>query len=140
MEVFFEIHSDNPREGPGDNESTRKAYSFLKDLPVEPRILDIGCGPGMQTVELAKISRGHIVALDNHKPFLVQLKHLSQAEGVANQIEALNRSMFEMDFDEKSFDVIWSEGAIYFYGFEQGLIDWRPLLKKEDSLSFRNIL
>lgn len=55
-EIFWEVHSGLPREGPGDNKSTRKAYMMLGDLPENPRILDIGCGPGMQTVELAKLS------------------------------------------------------------------------------------
>jgi len=32
--------------------------------------VDIGCGPGMQTLELARISGGRIVAVDNHQPFL----------------------------------------------------------------------
>ena len=71
---FWEVHSNLPREGPGDNESTKKAYLMLKDLPENPRILDIGCGPGMQTIELAKLSGGQIVAVDNHQPFLEQLK------------------------------------------------------------------
>jgi hypothetical protein len=47
--IFWEIHTSLPREGPGDNESTQKAYRILKELPENPRILDIGSGPGMQT-------------------------------------------------------------------------------------------
>ena len=37
--------------------------------------------------------------------------------------------MFELDLDPASFDVIWSEGAIYIIGFERGLCEWKPLLK-----------
>ena len=40
VNVFFEVHSGLPREGPGDNESTRKAYLMLDDLPEKPRILE----------------------------------------------------------------------------------------------------
>jgi len=47
---------------------------MLKGLPENPRTLDVGCGPGMQTIELAKRSSGQIYALDNHQPFLEQLK------------------------------------------------------------------
>jgi 2-polyprenyl-3-methyl-5-hydroxy-6-metoxy-1,4-benzoquinol methylase len=72
--LFFEVHSNLPREGPGDNESPKKAYLTLDGLPESPRILDIGCGPGMQTVTLAKLSNGKITAVDNHQPFLEQLK------------------------------------------------------------------
>jgi hypothetical protein len=32
MEIFFEIHKDIPREGPGDNKSTRKAFKMLKKI------------------------------------------------------------------------------------------------------------
>ena len=72
-EIFFEVHSNLPRAGPGSNESTNRAFKSLKNLPAKPRILDIGCGPGMQTIELAKLSGGQIEALDNHQPFLDQL-------------------------------------------------------------------
>lgn len=33
-------------------------------------ILDVGCGPEVQTIELAKISNGKIIALDNHQASL----------------------------------------------------------------------
>ncbi|MDI9576678.1 MAG: hypothetical protein IAX22_02475 [Candidatus Bathyarchaeota archaeon] len=47
---------------------------MLKDLPANPRVLDIGCGPGMQTIEVAEQSSGLIEALDGRQPFLDQLK------------------------------------------------------------------
>lgn len=36
--------------------------------------------------------------------------------------------MRELPFDDGVFDLIWSEGAIYFMGLEAGLRAWRPLL------------
>lgn len=59
-EIFFEIHRDNPREGPGSFKATRNAYSALSNLPDKPIILDIGCGPGQQTMDLATLSAGTI--------------------------------------------------------------------------------
>ena len=129
MNIFFELHQDLPREGPGDNASTRQALSFLRDLPARPCILDIGCGPGMQTVELAKCTHGNITALDTHQPYLEKLKERAQAEGLSDKVTAVNTSMFALEFEAESFDVIWSEGAIYIMGFEQGLRAWRPFLK-----------
>ena len=126
--VFWEVHSDLPREGPGDNESTRKAYLMLKDLPEHPRILNIGCGPGMQTIELAKLSSGRVVALDNHEPFLEDLKWRAEEEGLNEKINAVNGDMFNLNFENNSFDLIWCEGAIYIIGFEKGLREWRNLL------------
>ena len=127
-EFFWTIHNRLPREGPGDNKSTKKAYKLLKDLPKNPRILDVGCGPGMQTVELAKLSGGQIVALDFHDPFLEQLRESIKKEGINYRIKVLKGDMCNLKFEDGSFDVIWSEGAIFIVGFEKGLREWKRLL------------
>jgi ubiquinone/menaquinone biosynthesis C-methylase UbiE len=46
---------------------------MLPELPKNPSILDVGCGPGMQTIQLAKLTRGEVYALDFHQPFLEHL-------------------------------------------------------------------
>ena len=134
MGIFFELHHDIPREGPGDNASTRKAWSLLNGLPEEPRILDIGCGPGMQTLELARNSAGSILAVDTHQPFLDELARRAASESVGGKIATLNKSMFELDLEPGFFDVLWSEGAIYNIGFERGLKEWRKFLKSGGSI------
>jgi len=60
MEYFYELFEALPRGGPGDNRSTRRAFNTIPKLPEQPLILDIGCGPGVQTIELAKISKRQI--------------------------------------------------------------------------------
>ena len=127
-EIFWEIHNGLPRAGPGDNESTRRAYLMLKDLPENPRILDIGCGPGMQTIELAKLSKGQIDALDNHQPFLDQLDLKIKKEGLTTKIKPAKGDMLNLTYDSNTFDLIWSEGAIFIIGFEKGLREWKRLL------------
>lgn len=135
IEYFYELYTGLPRGGPGDNHSTRKAFSYLKNLPSEPLILDIGCGPGMQTLELAKISKGKIIALDNHQPFLDTLMKQATNIGFEKKIIPKNLSMFEMDFKDACFDVIWSEGALYQMGFQNGLKKCYQLLKKTGYLA-----
>jgi ubiquinone/menaquinone biosynthesis C-methylase UbiE len=126
--IFYEVHSNLAREGPGDNESTDRAFKSIKNLPAKPRILDIGCGPGMQTIELAKLSSGQIDALDNHQPFLDQLSLSAKKEGLNGRIKAVKGDMFNLKYGKESFDLIWCEGAIFVIGFERGLTQWRPLL------------
>jgi ubiquinone/menaquinone biosynthesis C-methylase UbiE len=135
MSIFFEIHQDNPREGPGDNASTFRAFQMIPDLPAKPNILDMGCGPGMQTLELARISHGFITALDNHQPFLDQLDRSVQKVGLKDRIEIINQSMFSLDLPENSFDLICSEGAMFIPGFQKGLEDWKKYLKPEGYLA-----
>ncbi len=139
MEIFFEIHQDNPREGPGDFESTKKAFSAMKNLPDMPQILDIGCGPGKQTIDLSKISTGNIVAIDNHQPYLNRLIDTIASFNLKNRIQVQNKDMFNLDFTPNYFDVIWSEGAIYNIGFEKGLTSWKQFLKKNGFIAVTEI-
>jgi len=133
LEVFFEIHSDLPREAPGGNQYTCKAYQMLPELEA-PRILDVGCGPGEQTLELARLSRGQVTAIDVHQPYLDRLsKRIEQAD-LSGRVQALNCSMFEIAFPDESFDVIWAEGSIYIIGFDRGLDEWRRLIKPDGFL------
>jgi ubiquinone/menaquinone biosynthesis C-methylase UbiE len=129
MNIFWELHSNLPREGPGDSESTARAYAAASDLPARPKILDIGCGPGMQTLDLARLSGGELIAIDFHQPFLDELVRRAKEAGVDGHIQARKLSMFEMDFEPEQFDLVWSEGTIYIMGFERGFETCRPLLK-----------
>jgi ubiquinone/menaquinone biosynthesis C-methylase UbiE len=127
-DIFWEIHSGLPREGPGDDGSTRRAYAMAADLPPNPRILDIGCGPGMQTLELTRIAGGFVAAVDLHLPFLQELRIRAKANGLGGRIVTVNASMAALPFADASFDLIWSEGAMYFLGFREALAQWKRLL------------
>jgi SAM-dependent methyltransferase len=129
MDYFMELYGHLPRAGPGDNDSTRKAYGMILDMPPEPRILDIGCGPGVQTLELARLSSGVIVALDLMPQMIERVKKAAAEQSMADRIETLQMDMNKMDFDNESFDLIWSEGAIYLMGFKNGLEKIRRFLR-----------
>lgn len=139
MEYFFELFDTLPRGGPGNNESTRRAFDAIPGLPQHPMILDLGCGPGEQTIELAKLSKGKIIALDYHQPFLDKLMNRARNAGVADAITPKNMSMLEMDFADQTFDLIWSEGALYFMGLQNGVKRCHQLLKPGGCLAFTDM-
>ena len=130
MRIFFEIHQGNLLEAPGDFDSTQRAFSRLKDLPAQPHILDAGCGPGRQTFDLCRLTEGSIVAVDLHRPFVEVIKEKSREKGLVQRVNAMQADMADLEFDPLTFDVIWSEGAVYNIGFKTGLELWKPLLKK----------
>ena len=109
---------------------TRKAFRMLPELD-KPRILDIGCGSGIPTLELARLSQGEIKGIDIDQPALDEFTRKIQAAGLADRVQALYCSMFNMDFADESFNIIWSEGSIYTVGFERGLREWKRFLKTD---------
>ena len=133
-EIFFDIHKNLPREGSGRDEYTQKAYEMIPKIK-QPNILDIGCGPGLQTVKLGKLSDGEIIAIDNHQPFLDQLKENAKKANLQDRIKIVNKSMIGMDFPNDHFDIIWAEGSIFVVGFEQGIKDWKKFIKPKGYLA-----
>ncbi|MEM7122214.1 MAG: class I SAM-dependent methyltransferase [Pseudomonadota bacterium] len=130
LEIFFSIHSDLPREGPGSRESTAKALSLCGSLPDDARVLDLGCGPGQQTMDLAGLLPGAtITAIDNHPPFVDETNRRATAKGVSGRVKAEVGDMTALDDAPASFDLIWCEGAAYIMGVEAALKAWMPLLK-----------
>jgi SAM-dependent methyltransferase len=125
---FFEMFEAIPRQGPGDRESTERALGLLPQLSADQRILDIGCGSGVQTTDLAQLTAARVVAVDKHRPFVSQLARRAGELGLGERIDAQVGDMNDLQFPDGSFDVIWSEGAIFIIGFAQGLSAWRRLL------------
>jgi SAM-dependent methyltransferase len=127
--IHSEIHRDLPREGPGDAASTRRAW-LATGLTGSARILDVGCGPGAQTLDLAAVSAGYITALDIDRSYLLELSNRLRSAQVAHRVDIVQASMFAMPFRRHSFDIVWSEGAMYFLGFARALREWRRLIRR----------
>ena len=109
-------------------EYTRKAFDSIPDID-KPRILDIGCGTGTVTLELARLSNGEITGMDINKELLNVLRRKIEKAGVSDRVKAIKCSIFDMEFPDESFDIIWAEGSISIIGFERGLQEWRQFLK-----------
>jgi SAM-dependent methyltransferase len=129
-EFFYHVFEFLPRQGPGCTGATKKVWSYLPHLPDGSQILDIGCGSGTQTRDLAALSTGTITAVDNHQPFLDLMRTQSIKDGTDRRIKTVCASMDALPFEDRQFDLIWSEGAIFILGFEKGLRAWKPLVKK----------
>ena len=130
MDYFLEVYGTLPRAGPGADVWTRKAYSLMVDgLTDAPRILDLGCGPGMQTLELLRCGADMVVALDLFPQMLRRVEQAAAGAGLSDRVETMQADMTTVTFSPGSFDIIWSEGAIYFLGFAAGLARIKDWLK-----------
>ncbi len=123
LTLFLELHADLPRQAPGSREATLRALALFPDLPPQPRVLDLGCGPGAQSLVLAEAAQARITAVDMHRGFLVELATRAAAAGLADRITPIHADMSELppDVPRRAFDLAWSEGAVYSIGFDRGL-------------------
>jgi len=95
----------------------------------KPRILDIGCGSGVPTLELAMLSHGDVIGVDIDQPALNRFSRKIGRSGLTQWVKAIKCSLLNMNFPDASFDIIWAEGSISVIGFEKGLKEWYRFLK-----------
>jgi SAM-dependent methyltransferase len=135
-DIFFEVYEALPRQGPGNRENAARALALCHGLPDAPRILDLGCGVGGQTLHLADLTRGRIVAVDNHSPFIDRLRETVAARHMEDRIHPMCADMAQTGFPPGSFDLIWSEGALYNLGLDAALPLCRDHLRPGGHLVF----
>lgn len=126
LEIILQVHKDECRKNL--NKFTIRAFRTLPKKEA-PTILDIGCGSGVPTLELARQCNGNIIGLDIDRFLLDFLEEKIQKAGLSNRVRTIQCSMYELDFPDGSFDVIWAEGSIAVIGFKRGIKDWRQLIK-----------
>jgi len=129
IELLVELHKGLRRLGPGNTASTQRALALCQGLPPAPDTLDVGCGSGAQTLALASKLEGRITATDLFPTFLGQLDARIQELGLETRVTTQTADMAALPFAPNSFDLIWSEGAVCIMGFDQGLSQWRPLVR-----------
>lgn len=140
MEAIFRLYEGLNRLGPGSREATLRALDIVKgQLPASPKIIDIGCGTGAQTLDLAENIIGEITAVDIYQPYLDDLLQKANKKVLKSRIKILNQKMLDLSFSESSFDLIWSEGAIYLAGVENGLRLWKKFLTSNGFVVFSEI-
>jgi SAM-dependent methyltransferase len=130
---FFQLHSDLPREAPGDRESLDWVFA-TGHVPRNAAILDAGCGPGADIEGLiANAPEGRVLAIDLHRSFI---EAVDARWGDDPRVEARVGSMAEV---EGPFDLVWAAGSLYFLGIEQGLRHFRAKLAPGGVVAFSEL-
>ena len=137
LEAFFHsVFEALPRQGPGSRASTLRALELCGDLPSAPRVLDLGCGVGAQTVHLADATGGVLVAVDRHAPNIDRLHATVAERGLGGRVLPVVADFAQLPPPHEPFDLVWSEGALYNVGLEQGLAICRAQLEPGGMLAF----
>jgi len=124
-----------------------KAITAANILPGET-VLDIGCGCGDTTFELARLvgSSGQVLGLDISQPLLARAEALSESTAEKNIMFKCGDAQ-EFAFAESTFDLLFSRFGVMFFdnpvtafsnlqkslkpGGRLTFICWQPLMKNE---------
>ena len=83
------------------------ASFLLPHVKPDMKILDIGCGPGTITVDLATyVPQGHVTGLENASEVLSQGRALAQERGILN-IDFVVGDGNGLQYEDNSFDVVF---------------------------------
>jgi SAM-dependent methyltransferase len=136
-DIFFELYEGLPRQGPGNRTCAVKALQLCRDLSPKPAVLDLGCGVGGQTLYLADLLQdAFITAMDSHEPSIERLRATVAKRGLSARIRPVVGDMANPGFLPASFDLIWSEGALYNIGIGNALSLYRGTLRSGGYMAF----
>lgn len=130
LDLLLETHIGLERQGPGSPETMKQAIGFLGPVEQFQQIADFGCGTGGQTMLLAEHLPGTVTGLDMFPDFINRLTEKAKCRGLEGRVTGVVGKMENLPFQKKTFDLIWSEGAIDNIGFEKGLRHWHDFLKQ----------
>jgi SAM-dependent methyltransferase len=107
---------------------TRRAFAMLPRME-RPRVLDLGCGRGDPTLELARLTGGEVVGVDIDQDALAELARRAEALGLSDRVRPIRMSMLDLDLPEGAFDLVWAEGSMHVVGLGRALTEWPRLLR-----------
>jgi SAM-dependent methyltransferase len=90
-----------------DEVAARAEYLDLLELQPGHRVLDVGCGSGVVTRDMARrvLPSGRAVGVDPSAEFLTIARDLARAEGLAGVAEFREGSALALPFGDAEFDV-----------------------------------
>jgi SAM-dependent methyltransferase len=98
----LELRAKSPSEV-----EARQAYLDLLDVQAGECVLDVGCGSGAVTRDIARRvgPAGRVVGVDPSPQFLVVARELAEAAGLGSGLEFCEGSALHLPFPPGSFDV-----------------------------------
>ena len=91
-----------------DEIAARKAYLDLLEISAGEHVLDVGCGSGVVTRDLARRvgPRGRAIGVDQSPGLLAVARELARDDGVADRVDFREGNALQLPFADASFDAV----------------------------------
>ena len=87
--------------------AANSAAYLLAHLRAGQSVLDVGCGPGTITVDLAKlVAPGRVTGVDHAAGILEQARQAAAEAGLTDRTEFAQADVHALDFPDDTFDVV----------------------------------
>lgn len=98
------------------NAENSAAY-LLAHLRPAMRLLDVGCGPGTITTDLAqRVAPGTVVGLDAAVAVIAEARTLAAEAGPGTELSFAAGDLFHLPFDDATFDVVHAHQVLQHVG------------------------
>jgi 2-polyprenyl-3-methyl-5-hydroxy-6-metoxy-1,4-benzoquinol methylase len=105
-DVYTHGHAESVLRSHRWRTAENSAGYLLPRLQAEARILDVGCGPGTITLDLARrAERGSVIGLDRSEPVIDEARETARQGGVAN-VDFTVGDVYALEYDADTFDVV----------------------------------
>jgi ubiquinone/menaquinone biosynthesis C-methylase UbiE len=99
-------HHDSVLSSHRTRTAADSAAYLLPRLAAGQHLLDVGCGPGTITADLAAlVAPGKVVALEREAAVLEEAEQLARARGLTNVNCAIG-DVYALDYEDDAFDVV----------------------------------
>ncbi len=109
----FEKHidADYLRRAAEAMQVVKRLTYALMGLPARSRVLDVGCGPGVDLPPMvaAMPAGGRATGVDVSEQMLAEATALLRAHGLEERVELLRASALELPFEDGAFDAVRAE-------------------------------
>jgi SAM-dependent methyltransferase len=105
-EVYLHGHHDSVLRSHRWRTAENSAGYLLARLPADAHVLDVGCGPGTITVDLAaRVPEGRVTGIDAAEDVLVMARQEASRRGQRNVIFKAGDA-YHLAFEDGAFDVV----------------------------------